>query len=209
MFNHLVDSISGSSWSYLIVFGLAYLDAIFPVVPSETAVITAGVLAGDGEMSLPLIVLLAALGAFLGDNTAYLVGRFFGDYIRGRFFRSEKAKQRLDWAEQQLAQRGGELIVTARFIPGGRTAVTLTAGGLEYRWRRFVVFDAIAACVWAAYAALLGYFGGKTFEHQAWKGLLLAFAIALTVTGTIELVRWWRRRRRRTRARLEAKPEAE
>ena len=49
--------------------------------------------------------------------------------------------------------------------------------------------------IWAIYAALLGYVGGHTFEAQPWKGLLLAFAIAFTVTGAIEFVRWLKRRR--------------
>jgi membrane protein DedA with SNARE-associated domain len=53
----------------------------------------------------------------------------------------------------------------------------------------------IAGVVWAAYAALLGYFGGKAFEHAPWKGLLLAFGIALAVTVAVEVVRWFRRRR--------------
>ena len=54
----------------------------------------------------------------------------------------------------------------------------------------------IAGATWGAYAALLGYFGGHAFEDQPWKGLLLAFAIAFAVTGTVELVRWYRKRRR-------------
>jgi membrane-associated protein len=86
------------------------------------------------------------------------------------------------------------LIIVGRFIPGGRTVVTLSAGTLGYPWRRFVLFDAIAASIWASYAALLGYVGGHAFEKQPWKGLLLAFAIALAVTGGVELFRWWKRR---------------
>ncbi len=97
--------------------------------------------------------------------------------------------------ERQLTQRGGELIVVARFIPGGRTAVTLGAGTLAYPWRRFAIFDAIAALIWALYASLLGYFGGKAFEHAAWIGLLLALGIAFAVTGGVEAVRWYLRRR--------------
>ena len=74
--------------------------------------------------------------------------------------------------------------------------VTLSAGTLHYPWRRFAFFDAIAAVAWALYASLLGYFGGKAFENAAWKGLVLALAIAFAVTGGIELVRWVLRRRR-------------
>jgi membrane-associated protein len=196
VFDQLLDLIGSSAWSYAVVFAVAYLDAVIPIVPSETAVITAGVVASEGKLSLPLIIVFGAAGAVLGDNTAYLIGRYLGDPIKRRFFSSEKWRKRLAWAERQLDERGGELIITARFIPAGRLVVTFSAGGLEMPWRRFILFDVIAGTLWASYAALLGYFGGKTFENEPWKGLLLAFGIAFSVTGTIELVRWLRRRRR-------------
>lgn len=194
MFNRLVDLVSGAWWSYPLVFAVSYLDAIIPIVPSETIVITAGVLSSSGDMSLPLVIVFAAAGAFLGDNTAYLIGRHFGDPIKRRFFSSDKAKRRLGWADRQLQERGGEIIVVARFIPGGRTAVTLSAGGLKMPWKRFATFDAVAVTVWASYAALLGYIGGKRFEDAPWKGLIVALSLAFAVAGGVELVRWLMRR---------------
>jgi membrane-associated protein len=194
--NHFTELVADASgWAYAILFVLAFLDALVPVVPSETSVITAGVVASAGDLSLPLVILFAASGAFAGDNTSYFVGARYGTRINERFFQSEKAKGRIAWAQRQVEERGGELIVIARFIPGGRTVVTLSAGTLGYPWRRFVVFDAIAASIWAVYASLLGYLGGHAFEAQPWKGLLLAFAIAFAVTGGVELFRWWKRRR--------------
>jgi membrane-associated protein len=196
MFDQFTDLVSNASgWAYLIVFLLAYLDALVPVVPSETSVITAGVVAAAGDLNLMVIVAVAAGGAFLGDNTAYFVGRRFGTRINERFFRSDKARKRVEWAHQQVSERGGELIVVARFIPGGRTVVTLSAGTLGYPWRRFVIFDAAAALIWALYASLLGYFGGNAFEEAPWKGLLLALGIAFGVGAAVELVRYLRRGR--------------
>jgi membrane protein DedA with SNARE-associated domain len=168
---------------------------LVPIVPSETAVITAGVVAADGDLSLAVIIPAAAAGAFLGDNTAYLLGRRFGGRATERFFRGERARRRIEWADEQLQERGGELILIGRFIPGGRTAVALSSGTLKYPWRRFILFDAAAALIWASYSALIGYYGGKTFEGP-W-GLVLALAIAFAVAGGIELTRWLLRRRRR------------
>jgi membrane protein DedA with SNARE-associated domain len=192
-FTQLVADASG--WAYLILFLFAFLDALVPIVPSETAVITAGVVAASGDLSLGLIIPAAAAGAFLGDNTAYLIGRRFGGRLTDRFFSGEKATERMAWAEVQLSERGGELIVVARFIPGGRTAVALSAGTLGYAWRRFVVFDLAATLIWASYAALLGYYGGRTFE--SFWGLALALTTAFAIAGGIELVRWLQRRRKR------------
>ena len=195
VFNQFTTYVADASgWAYAAVFLLALLDAIVPVLPSETAVITAGVVAATGDLSLPLVVVSATVGAAGGDNLAYLIGRRFGDPVTRRFFSSEKSQQRLAWARRQLSERGGQLILIGRFIPGGRTVVTLTAGLVHYPWRRFVVFDGIAAFVWALYAALLGYFGGRAFEHAAWKGLLLALGVGFAITGIVEAVRWVLRR---------------
>jgi membrane protein DedA with SNARE-associated domain len=199
MFDQLTQLVAeASAWAYVVVLLFAVVDAVLPVVPSETAVITAGVVAVSGDLSLPVVIAAAAVGAFAGDNLAYGIGRRYGTRVTDRFFRGEKAKRRLDWASTKLEERGGELIAVARFIPGGRTAVTLTAGLTRFPWRRFAVFDALAALIWAGYAALLGYFGGQAFEHQPWKGLLVALGIAVAVTLGTELVRWLLRRRRRT-----------
>jgi membrane-associated protein len=187
---------NASGWAYLIVFLVAYLDVLVPVVPSETTVITAGVVAAAGDLSLMVIVAVAAGGAFLGDNTAYFIGSRFGVRINERFFSGEKARKRVEWAHKQVSERGGELILVARFIPGGRTVVTLSAGTLAYPWRRFIIFDAAAALIWALYASLLGYFGGHAFENAPWKGLLLALGIAFAVTGTVEAIRWYLKRQR-------------
>jgi membrane-associated protein len=192
-FTHLVADASG--WAYLIVFVLAFLDALIPVVPSETSVITAGVVASAGELSLTLVIVGAAIGAFLGDNATYLIGRLYGERVQARFFAGDKARARIDWAERQLGERGGQLIATGRFIPGGRTAIGLSAGLLQFPWRRYAAYDALAAVGWAAYAALLGFIGGQAFEDEPWKGLILALGIAFGVAGSVELVRWLRGRR--------------
>ena len=86
-----------------------------------------------------------------------------------------------------LRKRGAYIIVIARFIPGGRTAVTFSAGYVHsLSWRRFIRYDLVAGAIWATYAALLGYFGGRTFEENPVWGLLLAFAIATTLAVLVE-----------------------
>lgn len=194
MFDSFKEYVSDSVWTYPYLFGISALDVLFPLVPSETSVILAGVFAGTGDLFIVAVILAAAAGAVLGDNTSYWIGRTAGPWIVRRFF-AGKRKERIDWAEAQIEERGPYLIVVGRFIPGGRTAVTLSAGLLEMRWRKFFAFDVAAGLCWATYAALLGYFGGKVFEEEPLKGFLIAFAIALAVTGAVEVYRWLRRRR--------------
>jgi membrane-associated protein len=195
VFESIVDAVSGSDWSYLIVFTIAMLDAFFPIVPSEATAIAAGVVAGTGGLAVEIVILAAAAGALVGDNISFGIGHFLGARVERRFFSGEKAQKRLAWARSMLDRRGGYLIVVARFIPGGRTATTFTAGLVEtFPWTRFLRYDAIACAIWGSYTVLLGYFGGRTFEEEPWKGLLLAFGVALAVTGLVELVRHLRAR---------------
>jgi membrane-associated protein len=198
-FQQIADWVSGSWWSYPLIFAIAVIDAFFPVVPSETVVVIGGNLASSGDLNLLLVILAGAAGAVLGDNISYGIGTWVGERTVKRWFRSEKAHRRLEWAEQTLAERGGYIIVIARFIPGGRTAVTFSAGYVHsLRWRRFIAYDVVAGLIWGTYAALLGYFGGKTFENHPFWGLGLALGIALTAGLLVELVRHLRARRKRT-----------
>ena len=193
---HHLEELSTSPGFYLVIFVIAYLDSMIPVVPSETMVILGGVAAGQGDLSLPAVIGCAAAGAFLGDTSAYGIGRWFGPTLERRFFSKPKSKARLEWAARQLKVRGGMLLVTARFVPGGRTVVTFSSGMTRQPLRRFLAFIAFAAVVWACYASLLGYVGGKTFADNHAVAFLVAFGIALGVSGVIELVRWLRHRQR-------------
>ncbi|WP_433253564.1 DedA family protein [Streptosporangium sp. CA-135522] len=181
-----------SPWIYPALFALAMLDGFFPVVPAETSVITAGVFAAStGAPNLALVIVVAALGAFAGDHISYAIGRTTNDRLRnGR--RSGKA---FAWAERALTERGGLVLVVARYIPGGRTACTLTMGAVAYPRRPFALFDAVAASSWAIYSSLIGYVGGAAFENDPVKGLLLGLGIALSITVAVEAVRHVRRRR--------------
>jgi membrane-associated protein len=194
VFDSLTEYVSGSPWTYVFLFVVSALDAIIPLVPSETSVILAGVLASTGDLVLVLVILFAAGGAIAGDNVSYWIGRKVGPRFVDRFFKGERRKQ-VEWAHRQVEERGGYLIVIGRFIPGGRIVVTLSCGMLEMPWRRFITFDVVAGLVWGTYAAMLGYVGGRTFEESPLRGFLLAFAVALAVAGVIEAYRWYRRRR--------------
>lgn len=193
--NSLIDLLTGSAWTYPLLFGICVGDAVFPAFPSETAMIVCGIQAARGQLSLSAVIAVGAAGAFVGDNTAYALGRFVGQPLVDRFFSGERARNRLDWAKGFLQERGSYVLVVARFIPGGRTATTFTAGLVHMRWLlRFVPFIFVAAVLWAVYGALLGYLGGKIFENHPLYGLLVAFGIAASVAAAVEGARWLRKR---------------
>lgn len=190
MFDSLANAVSGSPWTYLLIVAVCMFDALLPLLPSETVVVTAAVLASHGRLNVGLVAVCAAAGALLGDNSAYWVGRSGLRRLVDRTMGSEKNQQRLQWAHDQLEDRGGWIIVVARFIPGGRTATTYAAGTLDMPWQtRFLPFDMIAVFFWALFATGLGYFGGAAFEHNLWLPVLIATAVSFLVAVGGELFR--------------------
>jgi membrane-associated protein len=196
VFESLVDLASGSSWTYAVVLAFAALDAVAPIVPSETLVVAAAALAGSGRLNLALVLLAAAAGAFAGDNSAYLIGRLASRRIMRWASRSPKRAQRLATAERQLDQRGGTIIVVSRFVPGGRTATMVAAGAVGMAWRRFAPLDLAAASIWSLYAGLIGFFGGTAFEDEPLVGVALALGLAALLGLLIEAGRRLLHRRR-------------
>ncbi|MFI7065099.1 DedA family protein [Kribbella sp. NPDC050124] len=201
---HLTEELMSSWWIYLALWGFAALDGFFPAVPSETLVVTAGVFAATGEPKLWGVIVAAAAGAFVGDHVSYLLGRGAGGRLLDRLRLGTKRHAMALWARRALVERGGLVLVVARYIPGGRTAVTLTMGSVRYPLRKFSFFAGLAAISWGVYCALVGYIGGKAFEDNPLKGVVLGIGLALAVTLIVELVRHQLRKRR---PRAEVEPE--
>lgn len=200
MFDSLVDTLSGAWWAYLLIFGLCVFDVIFPVLPSETAVITGGIIAAQGDLMLPFVLVAAAAGALAGDNLAHWIGRNGQRFARRWVLRGDKGQRAIDWADRMLDRHGGAVIVVGRFIPGGRTATTVGSGIVEYPWRPFVAYDALGATTWAVVNGVIGFVGGASFKHRTWLAFLVSFGVALAVAGLIELARRFAARRRRAPA---------
>lgn len=180
---------SSSPWFYLVIFVIATLDAVLPIVPSETLVIIGGVTAGAGDLSITFVILCGAGGAFIGDNLSYLLGREASDWIVKRRTRTEKGAKQLAKIVTQIHDRGGLLLITARFIPGGRTLLTLACGVTRQPRKWFVGWAVVAAGIWAMYASMLGFIGGKSFADNHTKAFLIAFTGAFSITILIEVAR--------------------
>ena len=205
VFDQVTSALSGSPWTYPLITGIVAGDAVLPILPGETAVVTGGVLSSSTGLSLIVVIIAGMIGAFVGDTVVYLIGRWAGPWARRTILSGARAQKTMHWAEEQLGSRGGSIIVVARFVPGGRTATTFVAGATAYDIKRFVLADLLGAAIWSAYNALIGRIGGAAFEDQTWKALLLAFALALVGAAAIEGVRTLLDRRRKT-AREDVKP---
>lgn len=192
----MLEAAVTSPWVYVVLFAAALLDAFIPVVPSEAMVITAAVFAAQGgQPNVIAVIAVMAFGAIVGDHISYWIGGRSGARIQRRLAPGSRLRAAFDWAESALSVRGGSLLVLARYVPGGRTATTVTMGAIGYPRRRFALFDAIAAGVWALYAAMLGYVGGAAFEQDTVKGLALGLGLATAVTALVGAARHVRRGR--------------
>ena len=193
----LTHLVTASPLTYGVVFLIVAVDAVLPFAQAEAVVITAAVLAAQGDLQIWLIVPIVAAAGFVGDNASYLIGRTVGCRVTDRFFQQGKRRRRLEQAEKGIRNTGGLLIVVARFLPVGRTLTTLAAGTLEMPWRSFALWDAAAATLWALYASMLGYAGGSSFEHSLWKPLVFALGMAFVLGLAAEGYRRWQKHRGR------------
>ncbi|MHA7276128.1 DedA family protein [Arthrobacter sp. HLT1-21] len=171
-------------WVYLLVFICCTVDGFFPPFPSESVVVgLASLVLTQGVPNPWLLVISAGLGAFIGDNIAYAMGKAIGTQ-RFRWMRSARMQRSFGWAAYELQKRAASLILVARFIPIGRVAVNLTAGATGYSRRRFVGLTALSAVVWATYSVGIGVLAGSWFEDNHLLGVLVAIGIAV-VLGVI------------------------
>lgn len=159
-------TIAASPWIYLVLFAFTTLDGFFPPVPSESVVITLAVAAhSTGQPNMWLVVAVAAVAAWTGDQIAYAIGRWVGT-DRVPFLRSVRGRKAVRWARRALAHRGASFILAARYIPIGRIAVNMTAGALGYKRERFVFVTAVAAVLWSSYSVLIGYAAASWLDHS-------------------------------------------
>ncbi len=202
---HAVEGVVSTPWVYLALFGIAALDGFFPVVPSETLVITLGVFAAaEGQPEAVLVAVVAAAGALTGDHVSYALGRRAGPRVFERLRAGSRAQRAYERVGRMLAERGGLVLVVARYIPGGRTAATLTTGATGFPRRTFTRYALLAAVTWAVYGTTLGYAGGAAFEDEPLRGVALGLGLAFGIWLLHEGVRAVRLRRARRAGRADA-----
>ena len=137
-------TLAASPLVYVGMYLFALIDGFFPPIPSESlAIALAALSVASGRPNLALVITAAAAGAFTGDQIAYAIGKRLAQH-RLPFLGGPRWAKTLDWAQRTLERRGASFILAARFIPVGRVAVNMTAGGVGFSRRRFVGLTAIA-----------------------------------------------------------------
>jgi membrane-associated protein len=183
-----IEAQAAAPWVLALVLLVSAGDALVPPVPSDPVVVALAAIsvAGDGP-NLLLLGAVAALGAFLGDTATYLAGRRFGSDRLARTS-APMARRALDRADRTLEQRGGLVILLARYVPVGRVAVNLTAGATAYPRRRFVGFAALAALSWSAWSVTVGALAGRWMADNPLLGAVAGVTAALVLGLAVDVV---------------------
>ncbi|WP_418908501.1 DedA family protein [Glutamicibacter endophyticus] len=177
--NEAINQAASAWWILPLLFAFCAIDAFFPVVPSETFLVSlAAVGVAQGAPNLWWLVVLGVTGAILGDQFTYWLGTRLG-HGQLAWMRSARAQKVLSFAARRLESSGALLIFTARYIPIGRVAVNLSAGASGFSYRRFLFFDTLGCLTWGLYSVGIGALAGNWLAHNKLLGIVLSVAIAL------------------------------
>jgi membrane protein DedA with SNARE-associated domain len=190
-----VDWANPSSIGYPLLFAGVLLGSVVPVVPTGAVVGAAAAIATSTDrLNIVAVVVVAILGALLGDLTTFAAARG-GRTAMVRWFSRRQSEERLAAARDRFAARGWQVVVVGRMVPAGRIPVLLAAGALDYPWRRLVPAATAACLLWSVAYSALGVLSGGLFDHPI-VATVIATLLVLAVTAVSALVARQRERRR-------------
>ncbi len=189
---------------YAAVFIALMICGVGLPLPEDITLVAGGVIAGLGYANVHVMLAVAMVGVLIGDSGMFLMGHHFGARIlKWRLVAWLLPPTRYAKVQNQFERYGNRLMFFARFLPGMRTAVYITAGTTHrVSFLRFLLLDGLAACISVPFWVYLGYFGANNHEWlvkwirrgqgSLWVlgGLLVAVLLTL----------WWHRRRRASHA---------
>jgi membrane protein DedA with SNARE-associated domain len=180
---------------WAVFFGVMLENAGLPI-PGETTLLVAGYFCSTGDFHLPLVMLVAACGAVVGDNVGFAIGHHYGRGILLRFGRFVfLTPKRLEHMENYFKSHGNKTVLIARFITGLRVFAALLAGASMMRWRIFFVYNVAGAVLWSIVITTLGYLFGQSLPLLvSWVG---RSGTVLLIVGLLLIVIIWRIRRRK------------
>jgi len=187
------------AWAYLLVAGLAFLETgafVGLIAPGETAIVLGGVVAAQGGVDLPLILLVAWVAAALGDLASFLLGQRLGRrFIIARGPRLGVTAARLERVEGFFDRHGAKAILIGRFIGIVRAVAPFLAGASGMRLRAFLPWSLLGTAAWATTFTLVGYAFHRSFASAAHTLTHGALGLAVLATAALLLRAWLQARK--------------
>jgi len=206
---HLIEDIGRTlgKWTYLLVGIMAFLETgafVGLIAPGETAILVGGVVAGQGEIDIFLLIGIVWACAVAGDTVSFLLGRRLGRGFLERHGPKVKiTHERLEQVERFFDRHGGKAVLIGRFVGLIRAVAPFIAGSSRMPLRRFLPYDIIGAGLWSTTFCLLGYVFWRSFDQVAnWagKGAFALGTVIVVVVGGVVSYRWLRQPANRERA---------
>jgi membrane protein DedA with SNARE-associated domain len=180
---------------YIALAGLVGFETMGVPLPGETALIAAGILASEGQLSIELVILVAAGAAIVGDNVGFWIGRRGGRRLLELPGPLAHHRRRvLARGEEIFRRHGGKTVFFGRWFSGLRIASAWLAGVNRMPWGEFLVFNALGGIAWAVTVGLLSYWAGHSADDVLKAIGVGGLGVALVVLGGFSLWRWRRRR---------------
>jgi membrane protein DedA with SNARE-associated domain len=204
------------SWTYLVVGVLAFAETgafLGFIAPGETAVIVGGLVAGQGQISLLVLIAIVWTCAVLGDVTSYELGRRLGrQWLLRHGERLKITEERLQVVEGFFDKRGGVTILVGRFLGFVRPIAPFIAGASKMPFRRFLPYDVLAAGAWSTTFCVLGYIFWRSINQLTTyvsRGLFAFGTLVVVIAGIVALIRLRRdpEARAKVRAWLDARED--
>ena len=185
---------------YLAVFGVLLACGFGVPIPEDVSLVSGGIIAGLGYADVRTMCMVGIAGVLMGDGLMFMAGKIYGtEILKFRLIAYLMTPKRYAQVQQKFERYGNWVLFVARFLPGLRTPIFLTAGmSQKVSFWRFLMMDGLAALISVPIWVYLGYWGASNIEalkhvmHQFQLGI---FAILASV-ATVLIVLWWRRRQR-------------
>ena len=183
-------------WTYLLVAAIMFIETgafVGLVAPGETTVIIGGVIAGQGEISLLVLIAVTWTACVCGDAASFWLGRRLGrGFIERHGPRLRITPDRLRRVDEFFERRGGAAILVGRFIGFVRPIAPFLAGSARMPWRRFLPYDVLGAGLWSATFCVLGYVFWRSFDRlveYVSRGAFAFGTVVVVIAGLVWLAR--------------------
>ena len=163
-------------------------------LPGDSLLFTAGLLAAEGYLNLPLLMMGSFVAAVLGDSVGYAFGARVGPKIFSREDSLLFHKKHIERTKKFYEKHGVKTIILARFVPIVRTFAPILAGVGQMRYRTFITYNVIGGVLWAAGVPLAGYILGQTIPNID-RYLIPIVLVIIFLSILPPIIELWRERK--------------
>ncbi|HGH6842938.1 MULTISPECIES: DedA family protein [Neisseria] len=187
-------------YGYAAVFFVLVICGFGVPIPEDLTLVTGGVISGMGYTNPHIMFAVGMLGVLVGDGIMFAAGRIWGQKIlRFKPIARIMTPKRYEQVQEKFDKYGNWVLFVARFLPGLRTAVFVTAGiSRKVSYLRFIIMDGLAALISVPIWIYLGEYGAHNIDwlmakmHSLQSGIFVILGIGAAVVAWI----WWKKRQR-------------